>query len=47
MTADTGALMLLLILWGGFFIGAYYVIRERRKETVKRDKWALDKAGRR
>lgn len=27
---DTGAIMTLVILWGGFIAGAYYVIRDRR-----------------
>jgi len=31
MNSDTGALVFLIILWAGFFIGVYYVIRERRR----------------
>jgi len=32
MNSDTGALITLLILWGGFFIGMFYIIRDKRRQ---------------
>lgn len=31
MNSDTGALVFLASLWGGFFIGALYVWRDKRR----------------
>jgi len=32
MNNDTGALIFLFILWGGFFIGMFYIIRDKRRQ---------------
>lgn len=43
MNSDMGALIFLIVLWSGFIVGCFMVIKDKRQDN----KWALDKSGRR